>query len=362
MYNNRQPGTYGYRLLLMFIMKTNKILFVLPVLAVLLVFYFLQKGYAGKIKKHSGGFTRNWQVAPQKATGNTVETGDTLYQFISNDAGLLLVKSKNGVVQFQQSNNGLQQTAFYHFPNLNLQVCKIHWRNNHFVITDIPGRALYWYVPGATVPAKKTNTGISVSQSVFVTDSKIMVRYFDEKRYCQRVVLLNDAGKKISNPDSTALPSVNDAGLAYDGDFASGNGYTCAVSFFCNRLVIFDSTGKLVHTGKTIDTLAKPPAVYVNAEKSSFRYLGIKQPVNPGTEIYNGKIYVYSAVASNNPAPGKIGYRWAIDRYNLYTGAYEHSLFPEKEKNELVKDFYISPNGILYALTQTRIIEYQKLL
>jgi hypothetical protein len=342
-------------------MKRKKLLLLLPVSLIILLFYFLQKGYAEKVKKHTGGFSRNWQWQPKEIADAAVETGDTLSQFINNDAGLLLVKSKNGVVRFEVNNNRLVQTAFYHFPNLDLRVCKINWRNNRFVVAHLPNQKLHWYVPGASIPEKTVDIGVPVSQLAFVSDKKIITRYLDDKKYSQLVVMLNDAGKRINTPDSTALPSVNDAGLAYDGAFVSNSGYTCAVSFFCNRMVVFDSTGKISWLGKTIDSVYHPPVVYANPGKTSFRYLGVKQPVNPGVAIYNGKIYVYSVVASNNPAPGKIGYRWALDRYNLYTGIYEHSLFPEKNKNEPVKDFYISTSGSLYALTQKRLISYQKI-
>lgn len=201
--------------------------------------------------------------------------------------------------------------------------------------------------------------------AVPVSDSLFLLKCFDSTSMNLSFYLLNSYTQQYR----LAYPSKSE-GLASTGillyDTAGRKGIY--VHHYQNKLYTIDPSqyiDTLLSTGKswhTIDTFSHYQISYVNAQKTQstatlYKAKGGRVLINHLARIYNGKLYINSAVKADNETVSNFSKNSVMDIYDLVTGQYNGSFYIPAWQDKKLLDFNIAGNYLI-ATYPAAIIKY----
>ena len=201
------------------------------------------------------------------------------------------------------------------------------------------------------------------TRAVRISDNNYIIKGFDSTYKNQILYNVNfSTGGVISK--TNLLDRKNDAGLSIDGSLLYDSATHCViyVHSYCNKILYMDTTLNLLHIAKTIDTFSayqlSGKEITINKHKSFFTQSKPPRFVNNKSCLYDGKLYVNSAIRADNETEEAYNKNSLIDIYTLGNNQYVGSFYIPKYKKEKLLDFFFS-NNFIVATYPDRVIIYK---
>lgn len=168
------------------------------------------------------------------------------------------------------------------------------------------------------------------TRAVPISDNSLIVRKFKQGITDQFLYKFSLRSNTFSNEQAATAPSA-DGGLVTGGmiSYDPKTTHSVYVHYYCNKLVLLDSSLNIVKTGTTIDTFANYTIrsnKYRNNGIDIINNAGPTRFVNRASCVSDGTLYVYSEVRANNEAIEDFFGNKRIDLYDMsdlrYKGSY----------------------------------------
>lgn len=165
------------------------------------------------------------------------------------------------------------------------------------------------------------------------------------------------------NPLKHTLASKNnilkkrwDAGISTDGIllFDRSSERVLFVSYYSTAFICMDTLLKVLYRATTIDSTVSVPIKVAVETNSSSQIMTNSSPlplVNLRAKVANRRLYIQSAIQSDNESEKVFSGNAAIDVYQTTDGSYLRSFYIPEYKSEKLKDFEVSGHTIIVLYT-----------
>lgn len=203
------------------------------------------------------------------------------------------------------------------------------------------------------------------TRGVEVDSGSYVFRSFDpnNKKTRDQVLLKAHPSKGIISIDSSTIPRLNDAGIGTDGllHYDTLNKLLVYVSFYSNKVYLWDNNLKLVLITSTIDTLGSQQYFVgersEDASRSTLTNTRPKKIVNSESCVANGVLYVISKVKADNENKSRFTSNAVVDCYRLKDFTYTGSFYLPDYKGEKLWNMVITNRSVI-AIHSSNIIRY----
>ncbi|MBC6491701.1 hypothetical protein ACFSQD_11740 [Flavihumibacter stibioxidans] len=226
--------------------------------------------------------------------------------------------------------------------------------SNQVNITDIKQKQIATYQKGKYYPIEKYSVK-GVDRIVKAGKKDYFIQKLDDKTLDNSFALLNLAsGQQV--PLQSPYHQYNDGGFATDGFMrrAFNGNKIFHVLYHMGKFAAFDTSGKLLVAGKTIDGYDRPPHVIKSGGK--FTINRKSKAFNRAGSANSDHLFVVSNAVSESD-----NYKRSegdfIDLYSTHNGNYIRTIFAPKEDGKYITDVFVTDNH-LFLLQGKKISIY----
>jgi len=220
------------------------------------------------------------------------------------------------------------------------------FKNDAIILSGLSGMAYKFDFAGNTLLSSKIDSSFFYQTAIVNCNSYILAEKLvvenSNRRSLKKVTW---SGKNTGN---YLVPKYGDGYFSNDGFFKYDrvNNKLIYMFYYRGEFMCLDSNFKLSYTAKTIDTV-RASKVYLKAVKNQLTYAVPPKVVNKRFVLHDGKIFIHSALRSDNQSLHDFKKSQLIDVYDINVGKYICSFILPRFENQKVLDFYIHDNHIL---------------
>jgi hypothetical protein len=337
----------------------KKIIYLVPFTAVAALLFIIYQVQARQAPLRKGGFSRI-RAGSMPVLVSKQAIADSLHTILYANDEKLLARANKSVVEYRfdtKKQEWIQEKVIV-FSSMNLRQVQIHFKEQRFVIFNPLDNELAIFTQDGLL-LQTSKLPYLVSKMAVWDENNIIIRKLNTENEEHSISIIDRTGMQRTITDSTTFPSKNDMGMRFDGQFTSNGQFAIYTCFFSNHMAAFDKNGRIVWKSNTIDTCSQPPVVITNAAKTEFRYGSNLQMVNQNIQALSNKLFVQSAIPAENDMRQDWSHHIIMDVYDCNNGKYLHSLYLEREKNDYIKNVYITEKGKVIALSKSKLYLYQ---
>lgn len=199
----------------------------------------------------------------------------------------------------------------------------------------------------------KINVGGIVNNPIVINGNKFINRTI-ENQTRNAIFKIFDSTGKVLKIDIALQDTLGDAGFTYDGmlNYDTSNGQLTYVTYFLNRLLIFDTTLKKLYNASTLDTTSSTKFELKKSEKG----ITHKSPpliINTFSTQFKGYIYVKSKLEADNENKNFMNSS-VIDKFDS-KGNYLNSFYIPDPKGGRLRLFYLINGNQLLGLNMNHV-------
>lgn len=313
------------------------------------------------------GFNRRFTATPLQLSG-AIDKAPTITSFAGTKTGHIYFATRNSSMLFvTDSNLANGRTEASGFTISHPKAL----RGFTLTVTD-SGSTLYAgnlpaiYTLGVQPDPDSFNLTHHLFTRAVLADSGYYVfRAFNpfDKHTRDQVLLKARPGKGITIIDSTTIPRLHDAGIATDGmlHYDTLNKLLVYVSYYSNKVYLWNHQLQLIKSARTIDTLSTQP--YFTGEKnesvnrSTLTNIKPKRVINAESNVAGGILYVLSRIKADNETNGGFKDNTVVDCYQLNHLKYISSFYLPNYKGEKIWSIGIAGSSLL-AIYRNSIVQY----
>lgn len=204
---------------------------------------------------------------------------------------------------------------------------------------------------------------INFTRSVVLPANTFVFRAFKKilNKWEQQFIKVN-ARLNTTIEENNVSDRRGDAGISTDGllHYDPSSRLMVYVSYYSNKIICIDTSLRIVYTSHTIDKFSHYPPAAVEQGLAGSSTLTNRNPmrnINFQSCVANGKVYVNSAIISDNESTSAFHSNAVIDMYTVTTGTYAGSFYIPSYKGERVQQFKIYSNKVI-ALYENFVVLY----